>query len=155
MALPKRTWGGRSGVRRISWRVDKISNFSQSVCPWINKKKKSQPIVMVSVTYSHKTYPFYHFPEISLSLSLSLPPSPSQRHWAKKAFNRCEYSCFFSIIDTITDNHHHQSERQGRHKMDGLPSGYRPNVGVCLINSDNLVCSSPLFSFIWFITYAD
>ncbi|CAK7326738.1 unnamed protein product [Dovyalis caffra] len=23
--------------------------------------------------------------------------------------------------------------------MDGLPSGYRPNVGVCLINSDNLV----------------
>ena len=73
MALPKRTWGGRSGVRRISWRVDKISNFSQSVCPWINNKKKSQPIVMVSVTYSHKTYPFYHFPEISLSLSLSLP----------------------------------------------------------------------------------
>ncbi|KAJ6429867.1 hypothetical protein OIU85_005940 [Salix viminalis] len=23
--------------------------------------------------------------------------------------------------------------------MDGLPPGYRPNVGVCLINSDNLV----------------
>ncbi|KAJ6981998.1 hypothetical protein NC653_025183 [Populus alba x Populus x berolinensis] len=88
---------------------------------------------MVSVTCSHKTYPFYHFPEISLS------PPPSRRHWAKKAFNRFQCLCFFSIINTITDNHHHQSERQGRHKMDGLPSGYRPNVGVCLINSDNLV----------------
>lgn len=23
--------------------------------------------------------------------------------------------------------------------MEGLPSGYRPNVGVCLINDDNMV----------------
>ena len=41
--------------------------------------------------------------------------------------------------------------------MDGLPSGYRPNAGVCLINSDNLVCSSPPSAFLSsdFITLAD
>lgn len=38
--------------------------------------------------------------------------------------------------------------------MEGLPSGYRPNVGVCLINSDNQV---PLllffFGFLFFCLF--
>ena len=34
--------------------------------------------------------------------------------------------------------------------MDGLPSGYRPNVGVCLINSDSQVCLSFFFSSFFF-----
>lgn len=31
--------------------------------------------------------------------------------------------------------------------MEGLPSGYRPNVGICLINHDNMVRKSLLTLF--------
>ncbi|XP_021593263.2 nudix hydrolase 25 isoform X2 [Manihot esculenta] len=69
---------------------------------------------MVSVTHSHKTtlssVPLSLLLQISLSLDLLL----AQIYIA-------------SLL------------RPHRLQMDGLPSGYRPNVGVCLINSDNQI----------------
>lgn len=100
----------------------------------------SQHSVMVSVTHSHK-------PQIPIPILFILVIS--RTHTRPSIYFIYSYSIWKPKQSSEQETNQSKSEALSTTTMEDLPPGYRPNVGVCLINSDNLV-TPYLLKFILF-----